>query len=477
MKKKQRARKAKKIALIVLGVIAGLIVAAYIAGCVFFSSTFYPNTTMGSMDVSMKSAQQVAADLDAAASDYTLTVEGEGNLSFALTMEEAAMSLDSGAVVKKALGMNPCFLWPYAIFHNHNVSGAVQASFDKEALDKVVSTQIKKHNKTATDPQNATIGYNKETDTIDVLPEQLGTKYDVDAAVREVENAAGCASTSVVLTQAALTRPAVLSDDPALAEAAEKAKKFLGADLKLKLGKKTVAEINSELIAGWITVDKNNEPTLDQKKLKAWVKALGKDINTVGTKRTWTNPGSKKKYTVKGGDYGWKIGVAKLTKQVQKAVAKGRTGDMEIKCDSVAKTYQGPGKADWGKRYVDVNLTKQTARFYDNGKIIWRSKIVSGKPDGEHNTPTGVFDLNKRSTNEKLTGWENGKKIYESHVRYWMAFDGNVIGLHDADWQAAFGGQRYKQGYGSHGCVNLPVSKAAELYNLIKVGDPVIVHF
>lgn len=67
----------------------------------------------------------------------------------------------------------------------------------------------------------------------------------------------------------------------------------------------------------------------------------------------------------------------------------------------------------------------------------------------------------------KLTGYENGQKIYESTVQYWMPFDGNAIGLHDADWQPDFGGTMYKDGYGSHGCVNLPPAKAKELYSLI----------
>ena len=43
---------------------------------------------------------------------------------------------------------------------------------------------------------------------------------------------------------------------------------------------------------------------------------------------------------------------------------------------------------------------------------------------------------------------------YVTPVKYWMPFNGG-IGLHDAVWQSAFGGERYKT-KGSHGCVNLP---------------------
>ena len=58
-----------------------------------------------------------------------------------------------------------------------------------------------------------------------------------------------------------------------------------------------------------------------------------------------------------------------------------------------------------------------------------------------------------------------------------MPFIGNVYALHDAPWQPDFGGTMYRDGYGSHGCVNLPPSKAAELYNIVDVGTVVVVHW
>ena len=67
---------------------------------------------------------------------------------------------------------------------------------------------------------------------------------------------------------------------------------------------------------------------------------------------------------------------------------------------------------------------------------------------------------------------DNGKYEYESHVDYWMPFNGG-IGLHDASWRSKFGGTIY-QTSGSHGCVNLPPASAATLYDLLYKGIPVI---
>ena len=57
-----------------------------------------------------------------------------------------------------------------------------------------------------------------------------------------------------------------------------------------------------------------------------------------------------------------------------------------------------------------------------------------------------------------------------------MPFTYSGCGFHDATWQSAFGGTRYKDGYGSHGCVNLSYSDAASLYDIIAVGNAVVVH-
>ena len=46
----------------------------------------------------------------------------------------------------------------------------------------------------------------------------------------------------------------------------------------------------------------------------------------------------------------------------------------------------------------------------------------------------------------------------------------------DASWQSAFGGNRYKTGHGSHGCINLPEDQAALIYNTIDGGYPIIIY-
>ena len=119
------------------------------------------------------------------------------------------------------------------------------------------------------------------------------------------------------------------------------------------------------------------------------------------------------------------------------------------------------------------------AYFFVDGQLKWDTDVITGNVNiPSRETPTGTYYITRMSTNETLYTYEEGKKEpNKTVVSYWMPFIGNVYALHDAWWQPDFGGNMFREGYGSHGCVNLPVDKAAELYDILEVGDTVLVHW
>ena len=305
----------------------------------------------------------------------------------------------------------------------------------------------------------------------------MGTALSYDAVIKAVDDAVLALQPTVKLGADVLQQPKVLSSDPKLTAAAEQANTMIKADLVLTMAGGTAGEVNADLISQWVRLGDDLSATLDEAALTAWVDELAAACNTVGTQRTYTRPDGKV-VTVAGGVYGWSVDRDALLNLVKESVAAGTVQTAEVPCTSVGTGYNGAGAQDWGLRYCDIDLAEQYARFYDEtGALIWESPIVSGIPDGVHDTSVGVYWLNQKASPSKLIGYENGKKIYESDVQYWMPFVGNVIGLHDADWQSSFGGTRYRDGAGSHGCVNLPPYKAAELYGIIQSGDVVVSHW
>ena len=49
-------------------------------------------------------------------------------------------------------------------------------------------------------------------------------------------------------------------------------------------------------------------------------------------------------------------------------------------------------------------------------------------------------------------------------------------GLHDATWRYYFGGNIYR-GNGSHGCVNLPLWAARDIYEAVDTGTAIIIFY
>ena len=120
-------------------------------------------------------------------------------------------------------------------------------------------------------------------------------------------------------------------------------------------------------------------------------------------------------------------------------------------------------------RYVEVDIDNQHLYYYKNGNLVLDSDFVSGNY-GTNDTNKGVHRLMYKTKNATLRG-----RNYASFVYYWMPFNTDGEGFHDATWRNKFGGEIYK-GNGSHGCVNMPLDKAKELYNLIENDTIVIVY-
>lgn len=119
------------------------------------------------------------------------------------------------------------------------------------------------------------------------------------------------------------------------------------------------------------------------------------------------------------------------------------------------------------KKYILIDISDQTLKYYVKGKVKLKSNVVTGGPGNR--TPKGHFRLRSKSRNITLRG--NG---YSSYVKYWMAFIGSEYGIHDASWRSKFGGTIYKK-KGSHGCPNMPRKNAAKLYKMAPIGTRVIV--
>ena len=225
-------------------------------------------------------------------------------------------------------------------------------------------------------------------------------------------------------------------------------------------------------IATWVNGSQGLTVSVDAAKVADYVQGLRNKYDTPAGTQTWQSADGTTK-SIKT-DYGWHIDQAKETEALIANIQSLQSVTREPVYASRAVQTEMP---QWGKTFVEIDISSQHVYFYQNGNCVWDSKCVTGTAtDPDRATPTGVFALKYKQRDRVLRGRINpqtGKPSYESPVAYWMPFNGN-IGLHDANWRSSFGGNIYLKS-GSHGCINLPPKNAKTLFELITPGTVIVV--
>jgi len=221
--------------------------------------------------------------------------------------------------------------------------------------------------------------------------------------------------------------------------------------------------LDGSTIHKWIGVNKNLEISFDETEMKDYLNKLDNNYETFGKQREFvTTLGTTIK--VSGGNYGWLVDRHGEVKDLIVAIKSGQTIAKEPRYIQTAITHD---INDMGNSYVEINLAKQHLWFYKNGALITQGDFVSGDSSKKHPTPTGVYRVQYKEKNYILKGED-----YSVPVDVFLPFNGG-IGIHDAGWRDAFGGNIYLTN-GSHGCINSPPILAQTIFNNIEIGTPVI---
>ncbi|MBR0373011.1 MAG: L,D-transpeptidase [Mogibacterium sp.] len=122
--------------------------------------------------------------------------------------------------------------------------------------------------------------------------------------------------------------------------------------------------------------------------------------------------------------------------------------------------------------HVEVSITSQKLYTVQNGKVTHTIDVITGRPGWE--TDPGIFNVYYKQRDVMLYGTEDD--YYESHVEYWMPFNGGA-GMHDATWHSVFGGDLYLTQSGSHGCVGMSLEDAKTVYEIVDAGYLVVIYY
>ena len=469
--KAYRKHKFRKKLAIILGSIFGVLAVVYLGFAFFFSSHFMFFTTINGTDVTLKSVSQVEEYMRQQVADYTLTLEESDGDTEEISGSDISLEYVPGDELEKLVKGQKNFLWLKALWDHPELEARVGVKYDEDALARQIEGLA------CMDPENQVKSVNahpefKETQ-FEIVPEVVGTQINTEVFNEAIRTSIdGFQHTMDLSETGSYIQPAFVEDSPEVIEANKEMNEYLKAKITYDFDPETEV-VDASVISQWVKVNDKMKVTFDKKAVKKYIGELADKYDTKGKSRKFTTA-TGNTVTVEGGAYGWKINQDEEYKALTENIKKGETVTREPKYSSRAASH---GAIDIGNTYAEVDLTNQRAYFIKNGKVVLDSPVVTGNPNKGNATPQGTDSLSYKTRNAVLRGdrLPDGSYSYESPVKYWMPFNGG-IGFHDASWQSAFGGTRYKT-HGSHGCINMPTDQAAKMYELISDGTPVVVHY
>lgn len=477
--RKYRARKVRKqkTGLIVLACIAGALIAVYAAGCRYFSDHFTFHTTLNGSDVSLMTEDQVADMLSDAASGYTLTITGRNGVTDTITGSEISLKPAYGDAIASLITSQNRMAWPASLWTRTDLTSDATAEWDAAQLSDVIDHLAFFDSSNETAPTDA--GYELSSTGYVIVPENDGAMPVKEAVTQVIESALNSFASSVTLDDSCYEKAAVRSDDENLVSAVTELNTLAGMTVTIPFGEETET-LDGSTLGTWIvgsdgtsiSTDSSSADSLpselsfDQTKISDYVDSLADKYDTYGKDRTFRTTDGET-ITVSGGAYGWLMDRDATETALSEFLAAGESGEFNVTWTQEAAQH---GEDDIGDSYCEVDLDDQHVWIYVDGSCVVSTDCVSGKAiDPNRLTPDGTYAIYYRKSPATLRG-----EGYESPVTYWMPFN-RGIGFHDATWRSSFGGEIYLTN-GSHGCINLPLDAAKEVYANVYSGMPVVVY-
>ena len=449
----------KKLKIILISVCGAA--AVYFGLCGFFRNHFSLFTYVNGVNISGSSVSGAERRIYDSGSDYVLKITGRGGVTDIITGDRIGLKQVPQVMLDGILGQQSAFAWPVALIDHTSVSVPVRADYSEEALQNAVAGLAFLKDENLRTPKDAVL---KFEDGEYRASSNQGSYTTMERLYPAVEAAVTGMKRSLDLDEAGVYAAAdVTEDDPWLNFMADALNEYKGIEITIPFGEEEQV-LTLENLQSFVTFD-DAGMILDDQKIAEYVDALAEKYDTKGKPHEFkTTSGTT--VTLEAGSYGWEMNRTETAELLKAALAEGGRATVEPVFKQSARSFVN---GDIGDTYVECDLDEQHVYVYVDGELKLDTDCVSGKAVNNSCTPNGVYAIYGKQRNAVLVG-----EGYRTPVSYWMPFYRNY-GLHDANWRSSFGGKNYVNN-GSHGCVNLPVSFAGELFETVEIGTPVIVH-
>lgn len=448
----------------------------FLALALYYRDHFSVNTWINGVYCTGKTVEQVNEELSDGQESFTVYVVAAGSGSWEIDMREAGIRADYTAGLKACLSRNVFGFWPGNL--KQPVSYKIEADgymVDEEKLracfGELPFVVQERERPMGVEVSLSPEGYVLQDGNTGRLDEEKAYLYLVSCLSR--------GETTIELAEGECYRDAPDSESDAfrrglwgrICEFTDRCGRIV-----YDMGAETIA-LTPDIACRFLEVrpgdglpllDEQGNIMVSEAGVMEWLEELAAEYDTCDTQKEFAATRGET-VTVKYVTYGTKLDVDAEKEYLFEALG-SEAGVREAHVPVYVQKGFVRGLDDIGDTYVEVDLTEQKLYYYVDGEIALETSVVTGNLSRRMGTPEGINFVYNKQRNRTLRG-----PGYSSFVRYWMPVKGG-IGLHDASWRSKFGGEIYKTN-GSHGCINMSTEIAAQLYDMVEIGTPVIMFY
>lgn len=455
----------------ITGIISAVVlVCTYVTVSIWFMFHYNYRTYINGNDYSFYTLDEVDQFIGEYISDYSLTLKLRDDSEYEIEPDDIGLVISPNVTAKKIISEQNGFLWPYYMCIRKDYELYYTADYDKNKLEELLKNCDFTQEENMQKPVDASVVIKDGKSTI--IPENEGNYIDFSELCSIIDETLAKGDKIVDLDETDVyEKPDITSDSEEIVSEQARLEKLLSMKVTYKIDEVSW-ELTSEDYGDWITNISADKIEFDKDKIHEYVQNMADRYDTYDVPRNFrTHDG--RTVTLDNTWYGWLIDVDSETDELYTVLEAGESVERVPELDCYAAVYHDGGD-DIGDTYIECDFGQQHIYVYVDGELVMDSDCVTGSlaNSGKFRTPGGVYTILYTKSPAVLVGDD-----YETPVKYWMPFIGELgIGFHDATWRSAFGGDIYKSG-GSHGCVNLPLSAAEQLFNIAYEGMPVVCYY
>ena len=353
------AKKTHRALKITAAICGAVVVCTYIVISIWFMFHYNYKTYINDIDYSFYSLDDVDAYIESYIQDYSLALKLRGGEEHVIKPEDISLDIKPNITAKKIISEQNGFIWPYYMLKRKDYDLYYSASYDKDALEKLLKSYDSLDESKMEKPEDAYVTIKDGESTI--IPESEGNYLDFDRLCCIIDEAIVKGESVLDVSESdAYESPELTADSEEIVNEQKELAKILEMTITYEIDQVSW-KLTSKEYGDWISNIKGKWK-FSEDKVHEYVENIASRYDTYGVPRNFrTHNGDV--ITLANTWYGWMIDVDGETEELMKLLEAGESTTHTPPFDCYAAVYHDGGD-DIGDSYIECDFGQQHLKVY-----------------------------------------------------------------------------------------------------------------